>query len=119
MLTVDGSGIHFKTPNFDANSGNGGVSAAEVASPEASKVITKLYWSYGEDEIEVQDISRHYADLNLHVETINYKNGESAMIEVEIPNSETLTFNVLIEANGYGVLHNIFNSTSIALEEQE
>jgi type VI secretion system secreted protein VgrG len=30
VLTVDGSGIHFKTPNFDANSGNGGVSAAEV-----------------------------------------------------------------------------------------
>ena len=30
VLTIDGSGIHFKTPNFSDNSGNGGVSAAEV-----------------------------------------------------------------------------------------
>ena len=29
-LPIDSSGIHFKTPNFDANSGNGGVSAEEV-----------------------------------------------------------------------------------------
>lgn len=29
-LTIDSSGIHFKTPNYDANSGNGGVTSSAV-----------------------------------------------------------------------------------------
>ncbi|MGP2657481.1 type VI secretion system Vgr family protein, partial [Malaciobacter sp. WC5094] len=30
VLTIDGSGIHFKTPNYTQNSGNGGVCGSEV-----------------------------------------------------------------------------------------
>lgn len=95
------------------------MSAAEVAIPEDSKTITRLYWSYGEEEIEVADISRHYADLNLHVETINYQSGETAIVEIESLHSEKLIVNVPIQKNGTGVLYNIFKDISIALEEPQ
>ena len=36
-LTIDGSGIHFHTPNYDSNSGNGGVNVNEVAKMLAKK----------------------------------------------------------------------------------
>ncbi|PLY05394.1 MAG: type VI secretion system tip protein VgrG, partial [Arcobacter sp.] len=42
VLTVDGSGIHFKTPNYVENSGNSGVSAKEVPKVLIEKAIKKL-----------------------------------------------------------------------------
>jgi hypothetical protein len=42
--------------------------------------ITKMYWTYwnGEEYIELEEDerSRHYVDLNFHVETKNYKDGD-------------------------------------------
>ncbi|WP_428738169.1 bacteriophage T4 gp5 trimerisation domain-containing protein, partial [Sulfurimonas sp.] len=39
VLTVDGSGIHLKAPNVDTASGNGGVSATQVAKPTIDKPV--------------------------------------------------------------------------------
>ncbi len=39
VLTVDGSGIHLKAPNVDTASGNGGVTAAEVAKLKIEKPV--------------------------------------------------------------------------------
>jgi type VI secretion system secreted protein VgrG len=50
VLTVDGSGIHFKTPNFDDNSTGSGVVAKEVDKVRAQRLqekyrIDALYFS--------------------------------------------------------------------------
>jgi len=40
-----------------------------------------MYWTYGEDHIKLEkERSRHYVDLNLHVETKNYEDGENVKI---------------------------------------
>jgi len=39
VLTIDGSGIHFKTPNYTQNSGNSGVCGVEVPKVAINKAI--------------------------------------------------------------------------------
>jgi len=39
VLTIDSSGIHFKTPNYNANSGNGGVSGTALEKIEVEQPI--------------------------------------------------------------------------------
>lgn len=39
VLTVDGSGIHFKTPSYNANSGNGGVAGTALEQIEVAQPI--------------------------------------------------------------------------------
>jgi len=43
--------------------------------------VANMYWTYGEDHIKLEkERSRHYVDLNLHVETKNYEDGENVKI---------------------------------------
>lgn len=50
------------------------------------KQVIKLYWTYGENHQPLTDESRHYVDMNLHIETTNYAPGES--IEVTITSDD-------------------------------
>jgi hypothetical protein len=53
----------------------------EVVEDDGEKRIKDMYWSYGKDQIKLDDErSRHYVDLNLHVETENYKDGDIVKI---------------------------------------
>ncbi len=47
------------------------------------KAVKRIWWSYGPDKTEVSDVSRHYVDLNLHVETENYAPGETVEVVLE------------------------------------
>jgi hypothetical protein len=116
VLTVDASGIHFMTPNFDANSGNGGVSAAEVSLPEDLKIVTNIYWTYGSDKKPLIDISRYYADLNLHIETLGYKAGETVSLLIETPEGKALNIGAEISDNGTALLEKIFEKDVFTLE---
>lgn len=51
---------------------------------EKNKTISRIFWTYGKDETLISDASRHYTDINIHVETLNYTPGET--IEIKISN---------------------------------
>ncbi len=58
---------------------------------EEEKQITEIYFSYGENKIKLKDISRHSQDINLHIRTQGYNEGEEVGVEVKTQdNSFTL-----------------------------
>jgi hypothetical protein len=51
--------------------------------------IVKTYWSYGEDQQRLRkEVSRHYADLNLHVKTRHYNDGDIVSFTVKREGSD-------------------------------
>jgi hypothetical protein len=52
--------------------------------------IKEIYWSYGKDCIRVSGKSRFYADLNLHVKTENYKDGDMVSITLKRKDGQPL-----------------------------
>jgi hypothetical protein len=52
--------------------------------------IVKVYWSYwnGEKYIKVDEVSRHYADLYLIIETKNYVDGDTVNVVLEIDDGD-------------------------------
>jgi len=97
----------------------GGQKAAEE-SPD--KKITRMYWTYGPDETPVSDVSRHYVDLNLHIETENYQAGETAVVvirnddESELTGkSPTLELRAAVGADGKAKLSNVFRNKTIEI----
>ena len=43
---------------------------------EEEKQITEIYFSYGENKTKLKDISRHSQDINLHIRTQGYNEGD-------------------------------------------
>ncbi len=82
------------------------------------KEVTSLFWTYGEDEIPVSDISRHYSDLNLHAETKNYRPGETVDIEVDVGNGNKRYFLAKVGMEGIAVSRNIFSKFLINIDDE-
>jgi len=63
-----------------------------VEEDDEKKEIKDLYWTYGEDHIKLEEDNktRHYADLNLHVKTKNYADGETIEVTINNNNGQTL-----------------------------
>lgn len=81
-------------------------------SSKDDKSVTDLYFSYGEDFIRLEDVSRHYVDLNLHLVTENYNVGETVQADVEYETengTEKITVSGVVDANGEAIIQNIFN----------
>lgn len=89
------------------------------------KRVVDIFWSYGEDEILVENNSRFYTDLNLHVKVSGYSMGESVSLLIEgikDPYGEGNSFddffvNIEINREDEGVLKNIFKDKTIVLFE--
>lgn len=86
------------------------------------KKITRLYWSHGPDEVPLTDVSRHYVDLNLHIETENYQHGELAIVVIEnddesdlVQGIRSLELGATIGANGTGKLMNVFRDKTVEI----
>uniref|UniRef100_UPI0025AA26CE hypothetical protein n=1 Tax=Helicobacter bilis TaxID=37372 RepID=UPI0025AA26CE len=47
------------------------------------KQITEIYFSYGEDKIRLNETSRHSQDINLHIKTQGYEEGERLDLTLE------------------------------------
>ncbi|SDE35966.1 Zn-binding Pro-Ala-Ala-Arg (PAAR) domain-containing protein, incolved in TypeVI secretion [Massilia sp. PDC64] len=60
-----------------------GVDQAEKGGAAPDKAVTRLFWTYGTSELPLADVSRHYVDLNLHVDTVNYSPGETVEITLQ------------------------------------
>ena len=89
---------------------------------ETEKSITRLFWTYGPGEEAVAEFSRHYVDLNLHVETVNYAAGENVLIVVEnddgsdiVAGQPKLELQARIGADGTSKLMNVFKNRTLQI----
>lgn len=54
--------------------------------PKKEPEIVEMYWTYGKDFTPLSDKSRFYPDMNLHIKTRYYKEGEA--IEIKVKNED-------------------------------
>jgi hypothetical protein len=87
------------------------------------KRVTDIYWSYGDDFTQLQEFSRHYTDLNLHIKTEHHQPGETVSVIVEysdgdilINNTRRLTISGKTDSQGTITLRNIFKNGTLNLK---
>ena len=76
---------------------------------EKEKQITEIYFSYGEDKIKLKDISRHSQDINLHIRTQGYNEGERLDLTLEFQGKTYQTTATI--RNNQATILNIFNES--------
>ncbi|RDU58739.1 hypothetical protein CQA53_11955 [Helicobacter didelphidarum] len=65
-----------------------------------------MYFSYGGDMIGLQESSRHSNDINLHIKTQGYSDGEEVEIELETSANEIIVTRAIIQ-NNQAIIKNI------------
>jgi uncharacterized Zn-binding protein involved in type VI secretion len=97
-------------------------SKKEAADDSPARKITRMYWTYGPEETPVSAVSRHYVDLNLHIETENYQAGETAVVvirnddETELTGgASTLELQAKVGADGKAKLSNVFRGKTVEI----
>lgn len=63
------------------------------------KQILAIYFSYGEDTTRLQGDSRHTQDVNLHIITQGYSNGEEVEVKLESSLGKVLMVRGIIQDN--------------------
>lgn len=58
-------------------------SSEYVGEDKEEKQIAEIYFYYGKDKIKLRDISRHSQDINLHIRTQGYSEGEEVEVKVK------------------------------------
>lgn len=99
-----------------------GLDTTGVPVPDMERGIVKVFWTYGIEETELDEISKHYADLNLHIQTVKYMEGEAIEINIlyedqrEISNAETeISFTGIVDSKGLVKMKEIFNNKTITI----
>lgn len=89
---------------------------------DAAKSLKRIWWSFGEEETPVYPFSRHYVDLNVHVETENYASGE--VVNLTLANDDgtgllegqpELAVPVKVGTDGFGKVMNVFGGRTVML----
>lgn len=103
-----------------ATEGSGEDAPATTGSQEKS--IKRIWWTYGDDETPLEGASRHYIDLNVHVETENYANGESVKLTLLNDDGSDLfegkrefAVQVKVGSDGTGKAMNVFSGKTVML----
>ncbi|MCW9718670.1 MULTISPECIES: hypothetical protein [unclassified Avibacterium] len=89
--------------------------------PKPDGEIIQLYWSYGEELIKLEDLSRHYTDLNLHIVKENGRVGDKveAIIEYETENGkENVIVSGIIGNNSEAVIRNVFEKRNLSFNKE-
>lgn len=81
-----------------------------------------MYWSYGVAETPVSDVSRHYVDLNLHIETENFQPGEIAVVVISKADGGNLTaetpsleLRAAVGSDGKAKVINVFRDRTVEI----
>lgn len=105
-----------------AGAPGGAAAASGTAGASAEKSVKRIWWSYGEQATPVENFSRHYVDLNIHVETENYASGESIPVSIRHDDGSELaagipelSLNVAVSADGSGKAMNVFAGKTVML----
>ena len=81
------------------------------------KQILEIYFSYGEECERLQEDSRHTQDVNLHIITQGYNNGEEVEVLIKTSNDK---FNLQGKINNNeAILYDIFKDKYITIGEVE
>ncbi|THA08698.1 hypothetical protein, partial [Rodentibacter pneumotropicus] len=89
---------------------------------QSDKYIVELYWSYGNEHKKLNDKSRHYTDLNLHILTYNYSKGETVNIALEYETNlgtKTKAISGVVNECGEVLILNIFENEMILTNGDE
>ena len=70
--------------------------------------MLEICFSYGNDMIRLQGVSRHSSDVNLHIKTQGYSNGEEIHTTLEIQGKK-LSVSGIIQDN-QAIIMNIFKA---------
>ncbi|WP_238699304.1 hypothetical protein [Helicobacter sp. MIT 05-5294] len=81
-----------------------------------SNKIVEVYFSYGEEQIRLQEYSRHSEDVNSHIVTRDCRDNEEIEITLESSNHQRFTTCAKIH-NNKAVIKNVFKSKYIAVGE--
>jgi hypothetical protein len=81
--------------------------------------VNKLSWTYGDAKTPVSGKSRHYADLNLHVETTGYAEGDVVDVEIALADGKHLQVGVEVGKGGKGESLRVFRNSKIAIIKEE
>ena len=73
------------------------------------KKMLEICFSYGNDMIRLQGDSRHTQDVNLHIITQGYSNGEEVEVKLESSLGEVLIVRGIIQDN-QAIIMNIFKA---------
>ena len=73
------------------------------------KKMLEICFSYGNDMIRLQGDSRHSSDVNLHIITQGYSNGEEVEVKLESSLGEVLIVRGIIQDN-QAIIMNIFKA---------
>lgn len=99
-----------------------GAFASATKMAKQTKSIKRIFWTYGPNELPLEEVSRHYVDLNLHVETENYAPGETALVVVKnddgsdlISGSQTMELQAVVGPDGSAKLMNLFKNKTVEI----
>ncbi|MEF3819581.1 PAAR domain-containing protein [Acinetobacter baumannii] len=87
------------------------------------KKVTEITWSYGNNFNPLSDKSRFFNDLNIHVKTTGYSQGENVSISIEPENSDISTFEpfaitIKVDSNGEGILKDVFSGKTLIIDTE-
>ncbi|MDY2823619.1 MAG: hypothetical protein SOT27_05105, partial [Helicobacter sp.] len=63
------------------------------------KQILEIYFSYGDDMARLQGDSRHTQDVNLHIKTQGYEDGEEVEVRLESSLDKVFSVSGIIQDN--------------------
>jgi len=84
--------------------------------------VKRLFWTYGMSELPLEDVSRHYVDLNLHVETGNYSPGETVDIALKnddgselMAGVQSLNLTAVVGPDGSAKIRDVFKGKTVQI----
>lgn len=86
------------------------------------KAVKRMFWTFGMSEVPLEDVSRHYVDLNLHVETENYSPGET--VDVTLSNDDgselmagvqSLNLEAVVGQDGVAKIRDVFKGKTVQI----
>ena len=84
------------------------------------KQIINLTWSFGDLLTPISAHSRHADDLNLHIETVNYDEGESVSANIEYSddkgNKQVISVTGQVDKDGTAVIKNIIKDKKLSFK---
>ena len=97
--------------------------ASSLTNRSKEKIVTEVFWSYGEKLTPLVEKSRFFDDLNLHIETIGYSEGEQIEVEVSPDSADLDTFqgfsiSIIVNNEGSGIFKNVFKGKTIIIDTE-
>ncbi|WP_180054605.1 MULTISPECIES: PAAR domain-containing protein [unclassified Acinetobacter] len=95
----------------------------DLIDKDKDKIINKIYWSYGKTFTPLEEKSRFFDDLNVHIEAIGYEEGENIDVEINPDSSnfdtfEKFTVSITINNEGKGLFKNVFQGKTIIIDTE-